>query len=181
MKMPLAKLKAILRYFCSNTNSSLLGKTKLMKLFYFVDFGHVKKFGAPITFDRYIHLENGTIPSDIMNMINYVVDEGEKAILSDTISVIKEEGMDMQKIKCHGEFVENDKKYFSENELETLKEVCNRFKNDAAKKLVDISHSEAPWLKTDESEEIPYALAADDVDAKVDKKEIEFSLNVLSC
>ena len=72
MKIPLSKLKAMLLFFASNTNPALLGKVKLMKLFYFCDFMNIKKYGAPITFDNYVHLEHGPIPSTIMNLVSLI-------------------------------------------------------------------------------------------------------------
>ena len=79
MKIPKTKLKAMLRYFCTNTNPSFLGKTKLMKLFYFADFLHVKKYGVPITYDTYIRLEHGPVPSKILNLVNSIIDDNEQA------------------------------------------------------------------------------------------------------
>jgi uncharacterized phage-associated protein len=172
MQIPLVKLKAILRYFCSNTNPQVLGKTKLMKLFYFADFMFIKKYGVPITYDRYIHLEHGPIPSEILNLVNGVIDDGEGAILADTICIKKYNESSLQRIKCLNEFTEKDEKYFSEKELEVLKYTCERFKDQGSKYLEDLSHKEAPWLKTKELEEISYTLAAGDLDCSVDKEDI---------
>ncbi|NCN39598.1 MAG: SocA family protein, partial [Candidatus Aenigmarchaeota archaeon] len=70
MKIPTAKLKAILLYFCNYTDTTFLGKTKLMKLFYFADFTHLKQFGSPITYDTYVKLEHGPIPSTIKSLVD---------------------------------------------------------------------------------------------------------------
>lgn len=176
MNIPLAKLKALLRYFCAYTNPELLGKTKLMKLFYFVDFEHIKRHGVPITYDTYIHLERGPIPSKILNLVNSVKDEGEEAILSDTITV-KEENLSssssIQKIGCISEFTEEDKKYFSDNELKVMDQVVKLYKDKNAKELVDASHSQAPWSETRELDEIPYTLAAHDDDCLVEEEDIK--------
>ena len=55
MKIPMPKLKAILLYFGTYTDNRFLGKVKLMKLFYFLDFMHVKKYGTPVTYDTYVN------------------------------------------------------------------------------------------------------------------------------
>lgn len=178
MQIPLVKLKAILRYFCTKTNSALLGKTKLMKLFYFIDFEHVKRYGTPITFDHYVKLEHGPIPSKIMNLVSAVVDEGENAILADTISIQKSDGMDLQRITCLKSFSEEDKDLFSENEMKVLERVCKKYKDSTARQLEEISHSEAPWTKTNDLDEIPYTLAAEDPDSLVDKEVIELSSKI---
>jgi len=173
MGIPLAKLKAILRYFCTFTDTRFLGKTKLMKLFYFIDFLHVKKHGVPITNDMYINLELGPIPTVIKNMVDNVVDDPERAILSDTISINEPDGIKMQQILSFQEFSEDDKGYFNDNELETLKTVCARFGTKNTKAIVDASHNESPWTETKILDKIPYSLAALDKDCSFTREEIE--------
>lgn len=178
MKIPRAKLKAMIRFFCSNTDPNLLGKTKLMKLFYFVDFTHVKKYGFPVTYDRYVHLERGPIPSNILNLVNSVIDCPDDALLSDTISIEFETGRNIQKIVCLKEFTDNDKKYFTERELQTLTEVCRRFGDKNAKYIVEASHNESAWRNTKEPAEIPYTLAALDNDSQVTEDEIKLLVSL---
>ena len=127
MTIPVPKLKAIILYFCTNTDGRFLGKTKLMKLFYFLDFMHVKKYGSPVTYDSYIHLEHGPIPSTIKNLVDTAADDVDNSILADTISVVRQEGFDLQRIVSKRTFSERDAKYFTESEIEILNEVCNRF------------------------------------------------------
>ncbi|MEK7643690.1 MAG: Panacea domain-containing protein [Patescibacteria group bacterium] len=173
MEIPIPKLKAIIRYFCTNTNSVFLGKVKLMKLFYFLDFLHVKKYGTPITYDDYINLEHGPIPSKILNLVNSVVDNEEDAILSDTISIERPDGTIMQRIKCIKNFSDEDKRFFSEREMSILEEVCARFGNKTTKATENASHEEAPWRLTKETEDIPYTLAAQDDDCLVTEQDIK--------
>jgi uncharacterized phage-associated protein len=174
MKMiPLRKLKAIILYFCSHTDNKFLGKVKLMKLFYFADFGHLKKYGAPITFDTYVKLEHGPIPSTIKNLVDTASDDIDNSELVDTISIEKPEGTDMCRIIGLRKFSEADAKLFSRAELETLKEVCIRFGDKNTKNIEDSSHNEAAWQKTNLLDPIPYTLASDDKDCRVSKEELE--------
>lgn len=170
MLIPARKIKAILKYFCTNTNPEFLGKTKLMKLFYFADFRHVKKYGRSITGDTYYHLEHGPIPSTILNLVNSVLDAQEEAILSDTIVIDFHSEKAMQKILCLGSFEQTDKCLFSESELEILELVCKEFGERNTKYIVDLSHMEAPWAQTKETEKISYTLAASDPDCLVDEE-----------
>jgi hypothetical protein len=71
MNIPIQKLKAMILFFATFTDPRLLGKKKLMKLFYFADFGHVKRYASPITYDNYVHLEHGPIPSAILQSRRY--------------------------------------------------------------------------------------------------------------
>lgn len=181
MNIPLPKLKAIIKFFYQNTNQNFFGKTKLMKLFYFLDFLHVKKYGISITGDTYYHLEFGPVPTTIKNLIDTVSDDPEKAILSDIIKIECEGGHDIHKIVCLLPFEKRDEEYFSQLEMETLKEVCQRFGNHSTKQIVDVSHKEASWRLTKELEAIPYSLATEDPDCIVEKEDIELLNKLLIC
>ena len=178
MKIPLAKLKAILIYFGNNTDPRFLGKVKLMKLFYFLDFTHVKTYGSPITYDRYMKMEHGPIPSTILNLVDAVDDDLDNAELADTIKIEKAAGSDMHRISPTRLFTEYDRGYFSETELEVLAKVCARFGDKTGRVIEEASHKEAPWTKTAFLEEIPYTLATEDNDCLVDKETIELALSL---
>lgn len=178
MKIPLAKLKAMLRFFATFTDPKLLGKTKLMKLFYFVDFGHVKKYAAPITYDCYVHLEHGPVPSTILNLVDAVENDMSESILGDTLSIETRNGSNMKRIATIEQFDQRDKAYFTPSELQIMTEVCSRFKNSTGKNIEDESHRENAWRSTKESENIPYGLAAGDPDCLVEQRDIETILRI---
>lgn len=173
MTISLPKLKAIIKYLCQNTNPDYLGKTKLMKLFYFLDFTFIKRYGVSVTGDIYYHLEHGPIPTTIKNLVDLVGDDPQDALLSDVIQIQCEDGHDIHKIICSQPFTKGDEDYFSKVELETLKEICRRFKDHSTQQIKDVSHKEAPWRLTNELEMIPYELAAEDPDCVVEKKDIQ--------
>lgn len=178
MIAPLPKIKAILLYFYTNTDPKFLGKVKLMKLFYYLDFTHVKTYGSPVTFDTYINLEHGPIPTIIKNLVDTVEDDIDSSELIDTIRIEKSNDRGIHRVIATRSFAENDKKYFSEIELETLEKVCARFGNKTARFIENSSHKEAPWRKTNLADEIPYTLATEDKDCLVDKEIIELSLSI---
>lgn len=178
MRMSIPKLKAILRYFGTHTDQRFLGKTKLMKLFYFLDFAHVKKYATPVTYDQYVNLEHGPIPSTILNLINEAIEDVDHSLLSDAVIFEKVKGLDMFRLKPTKNFSEKDEKYFSTSEREILRCVCNRFGNKNTKFIEDASHKEAPWKETNLLDSIPYTLAAQDEDCLVSKEEIEMALSL---
>lgn len=178
MKVPLPKLKAMLLFFAYNTDKRLLGKVKLMKLFYFTDFGHVKECGTPITWDTYIKLEHGPIPSGIKNIIDSVEDDIDNSLVSDTIVIEKSEGSYLHRIVPLREFTEQDKEYFSESELLVMSNVCLRFADKNTKEIEEASHKEATWKETSLLEVIPYSLAIKDLDCKVAKEEIDLLIKI---
>jgi len=173
MKISTPKLKAILLYFGNNTDTRFLGKVKLMKLFYFLDFMHIKKYGSPVTYDRYVHLEHGPIPSAIKNLIDTAAEDIDHSMLADTIRFEKKPDFDMVKMLPNRAFTETDRKLFSETELDIMGEVCRKYGSKNTKYIEDASHDESPWLNTSPLAEIPYALAANDGDCFVDKEAIE--------
>jgi uncharacterized phage-associated protein len=176
--IPLAKIKAILKYFCTNTDPKFLGKVKLMKLFYYLDFIHVKRHGVPVTYDTYFNLEHGPIPTVIKNLVDSVDDDIDSAYLEDTISVVKGVNSNMHRITCQSKFTESEAGIFTNTELEILKEVCERFGDKNTKFIEDQSHEEAPWSMTSQGDKIPYELAANDPDCVVSKEEIKLMSNI---
>ena len=180
MPIPLVKLKALLLYFAQYTNPRYLGIVKLMKLIYFADFLHVKKYALPITYDRYINLDKGPIPSDILNTINSSMAEGENSKLIDSIIIKREAGIDKKSIIPAREITQQDLDLFSQTELEILENVVNRFGNSTTNEIIEASHSESPWIRTIYRQEIPYELAALDKDAEVSAEEIIFATGTVA-
>jgi uncharacterized phage-associated protein len=149
-----------------------LGKTKLMKLFYFMDFMHVKKYGCPVTYDQYVNLTHGPIPSTILNLVDEAVEDIDHSSLADTITIEKTEN-GMCRIKTVNPFTAKDEDYFKPSELEILKSVCQRFGEANTKTIEDASHEEAPWKNTTLLDRIAYSMATLDADCLVSKEEIE--------
>lgn len=178
MNIHSAKLKAILLYFCNKTDPKFLGKVKLMKLFYFLDFVHVKKYGSPVTYDTYVHLEHGPIPTTIKNLIDEVCDDPDNSILADTVECQVPNNFVMSRILPKRQFTEKDERYFSKSELEVMNLISERFGDKNTKYIEDASHEEAPWLLTNPLEQIPYTLATKDRDCLVPEDEIKAVLQI---
>lgn len=180
MKIPLNKLKLILLYFCENTDTRFLGKVKLMKLFYFLDFMHVKKYGVPVTYDTYVKLEHGPIPNTIMNLVNTACDDIDSSVLSDILRFETPEGTQMKRAQAIKKITDTDLKNFSESEIRTLQTVCQRFGDKNTKFIEDASHNEAPWIESELFDEIPYTLATKDKDCEVSLEEIKLAMELVS-
>ncbi len=172
MNISLAKLKAIILYFSEHTNSNYLGKIKLMKLFYYLDFTHVKRYGTAVTGDTYFHLKNGPIPSNIMNMVSELTSDPETSKLSDDIQISTPSGTRMLKVNGLRKFCKEDEDLFAQSELETLVDVCEKHGEDSTDEIIESSHREAPWNETDFGQVIPYELAAHDPDSNFSEEEI---------
>ena len=177
MKIQLDKVKAMILFFAHNTDTKFFGKTKLMKLFYFADFGYVKKHGVPITFDKYKHLEHGPIPSTIYNLISTAYSDPEESLLSDIIEF--KDINKMHKIIPRKEFTNKYRKMFSISELKLMSEVCQRFGGSNKREIESVSHAEYPWMSTKILEDIPYKLATKDKDSEVSEDEIDLAMRIL--
>lgn len=178
MRISIPKLKATILYFCEHTDSKFLGKVKLMKLFYYLDFTHVKKFGSPITFDQYVKLDHGPIPSTIKNMVDDAEADPDSSPLADTIDIQTEDGVMMHRIAARRKMTESDRKLFSKSELQVLDEICKRFGDKNMKFIEDASHDEAPWKESGMYQAIPYQLAAHDSDCQVDVEDIDLAMQI---
>lgn len=180
MKINLDKVRAMILFFLYHTDPKFLGKTKLMKLFYFADFGYVKRHGIPITFDNYQNMEHGPVPVTIYNLINGTFLDPDESPLSDIIEFQEVEGSHkMHRIIPRKEFTEQHRKLFSISELKILAEVSKRFYDANQKKIEDASHEEYPWSNTEFLEEIPYTLATKDIDSETTEEEVELALKML--
>jgi len=177
-RLSLPKLKAIILYFANNTDTKYLGKVKLMKLFYFLDFMHVKKYGSPVTYDTYVNLDRGPIPSFIKNIVDSSADEPQKSSLSDIIKFETPSGTIMKRVLPKRDFTEQDAGLFTQTELEVLKEVTRLYSNKNTDYVEKKSHDEAPWKETKYLDEIPYVLATLDEDCDVGADEIELLLSL---
>ena len=176
MKISLLKLKAVMLYFCENTELKYLGKVKLMKLFYYLDFDHVKKFATHVTFDRYVKLDHGPIPSTIKNMIDDLENDPDASVLTDVIDIKLATGQSIHRVSAKRGITYADKKLFSINELGVLEEVCVRFGDRNTKFIEEASHKEEAWNSVAMLQETPYTLAVKDGDCLVKEKDIKLGL-----
>ena len=180
MKIPLEKVRGMILYFAKHTDPRFFGKTKLMKLFYFADFSHTKKYGLPITFDQYKNMEHGPVPTTIYSLVSTAYSDPNESKLGDIIEFENTEGSRIHKIIPKKEFSNIDRKMFSIAELEIMANVCQRFSTANKKIIEDASHKEHPWSDTDFLDDISYKLAARDSDSETSEEEIELALKILN-
>src|SRR5205085_10129842 len=70
------KLQQVIRYFLERINNVHLGRTKLMKLLYFVDFVHYEKYGQSVTGVIYRKLPHGPYPKQAEKLIQRMKETG---------------------------------------------------------------------------------------------------------
>ncbi len=126
-------------------------KTKINKLLWYIDFVHFRKYSVSVTGNSYTHSQYGPTPDDYDLIISIM---------------LKSELIGKDEVIAHNEIreqfkplVTSDKSMFSEDTLETINFVLNKFKGFNCAKISDYSHEEIPYKKTVEGEKISYKLA----------------------
>jgi len=160
MKVDLEKVGIIAAYFADNTKE--LYVTKLLKLFYYLDFISYKMRGASVTNDVYLKLPYGPVPSTIKNEIDVlsvenILGTGFKSQLSSYIKL--EKGKDDNGNMVVSKSKEYNLRKLSNTELELMKSIAETFKNTKATTLSNQTHREKPWLSTSANSVIDYKLA----------------------
>ena len=150
------KLINAIIYFAQNTQ--YCGKTKLMKLLYFLDFTHFKQTGKSVTGQDYFAWIMGPVPKDLF-------EELSGNMKPDMIAAIKELPADkeFQQVNPIKQF---NADYFSKKEMKLLENISFIFKDAKSDLMIESTHlKNEPWDKTlkekGEFQKIDYMLAVD--------------------
>ncbi|MBC8432073.1 MAG: SocA family protein [Desulfobacterales bacterium] len=149
------KLINAIIYFANHTK--YCGKTKLLKLLYFLDFFHFKQAGKSVTGLYYYAWEMGPVPKDLFEELS----GNMKPDMKSAINELPGEGF--QQIRPKKKF---DSRCFSNKEMKLLDDISFIFKDAKADNMVESTHlKNEPWDKTlrekGEFQKIDYMLAVD--------------------
>ncbi|MBU1921790.1 SocA family protein [Patescibacteria group bacterium] len=146
------KYKNIILFFANKIKNGTLGKLKIMKLLYFLDFDYFEKYGKSVSGDEYLRFENGPIPRMGEKML--------KKMSGKDVRIIRKKMSfgynDQQHIEPLKDF---DVKFFSKEELLFLDETANKWEEFTGAEMKSASHGEAPWIATKADDVIDYNLA----------------------
>jgi uncharacterized phage-associated protein len=146
-------------YFARTTRK--LGKTKLYKLLYFLDFQHFRDTGHPVTDLNYYAWKMGPVP----RVLHEQIGDGtaEKLFEGKVVFGIKKVGDgEMLTVAPLAPF---DPTHFTRRQLRLLDELSARYREADAAEMIEETHLEnLPWHQVWEVEnrkqaEIPYLLA----------------------
>jgi len=146
------KLQQVILYFLEHINNVHLGRTKLLKLLYFVDFGHYEAHGLPVTGATYRKLPHGPYPDKVEKLIAKM----EKAGLVREVKVDHKGYAQHRLITLNGKF---DPARFSGTELQALERVAADWADATAAQIEAATHREAPWAGTQAGKKIDYEMA----------------------
>lgn len=147
--------KSAVLYFIKYCNNQYLGKTKLNKLLYYLDFISFRDNKAPVTGDIYIHQEYGPVPAHIDEILTDLKTEG--AI---DAKVIPHKDGEKIKFEIKNEKLLNEN-IFSHDQKNLLKKICDEFGTWSTDKIVTQTHLEAPWFFSKPLEVVDYAYSKD--------------------
>src|SRR5438874_6589855 len=146
------KLQQVIFYFLEHINNVHLGRTKLMKLLYFVDFDHYEKYGESVTGAVYRKLPHGPYPKDAEKLIKRMQQKGLVREIR-----VNEKGFTQHRLLTLS--AKFDASRFSGAELQTLERVAAAWVDASAAQFESATHREPPWASTEDGRVIDYELA----------------------
>ena len=126
-------INAIL-YFAEHTRG--LGKIKLFKLLYLLDFEHFRQTGRPVTGMEYRAWKMGPVPAELVQVWDDL-----DADLAEAIEIRPEKVYDYVRENVIPER-RFDNAHFTPRELRILGELAARYAEDLSEKLIDVTHDE---------------------------------------
>jgi uncharacterized phage-associated protein len=145
------KLQQVVLLAAHRLNNGSLGKTKLFKLLYYVDFDHFEKHGAPVTGDTYIRQDFGPVPEHGDLAIKQLADAEQLKIGQTNLGGFLQYTFEP--------LAKPDLTVFTAEEVATIDGVFSKWERHSASELVAATHGEAPWIGTRPGNPISYSLA----------------------
>lgn len=134
------KLINSILYFAERTRG--LGKIKLFKLLYLLDFEHFRQTGRPVTGMEYRAWKMGPVPAELVQ-------------IWDDLDADVAEAIEIRPEKVYDYVRENvipkrrfDDAHFTPRELRILADLAERYADDLSEKMSDITHAEnGAWAR----------------------------------
>lgn len=136
------KLINAILYFAQSTKH--VGKIKLFKLLYLLDFEHFRQTGRSVTGLTYTAWKFGPVPVQLMQEW-----EEPQPDFRSVVSIRPEQIYDYWRQTVvpddHAVF---DDSHFTKRELRLMKELANKFRDECSPEMIDVTHAEnGAWAK----------------------------------
>jgi len=147
------KYKNVILFFAHKIKNGTLGKLKIMKLLYFLDFDFFEKYGKSVTGDEYLRFEKGPVPRMAEKILKEM--RGKEVKIS---KVKMPQGYNDQQLvePLKKEF---DFNLFTKEELLMMEDIAEKWQKFSGSEMKNTSHGEAPWIATKPNEVIDYNLS----------------------
>lgn len=146
------KYRNAVLFFANKIRNGTLGKLKLMKLLYFLDFDFFEKYGKSVTGEEYLRFENGPVPRMAEKMLKKM--DGRDIKISRRM--VADGYREQQLVEPLKPF---DVSVFSKEELLMLDEIADKWEKFSGTEMKNASHGEAPWIATKPDGVIDYNLS----------------------
>lgn len=153
VKIDKEKYEAAVLYFIKNCGSHL-GKVKLNKLLYYLDFVSYRDRKRSVTGDTYIHEDYGPIPMFTEEILAGLKEAGKIRIDFDST------------YKTNGKYnfvvlTDSDEKALDDYEKKLLENICTFFSTWTTDKIITQTHLEAPWFYSKPYDIVDYDYSSD--------------------
>jgi len=144
------KYRNAILYFAEHVRN--MGKVKLWKLLYFLDFDHFEQYRTPVTGEQYLRWENGPVPATGAAVL-------DRMVAAQQISVSWEPtGLQYPQMKLKA-LQKADRSVFTESEWDMLQCVARKWRHHSGRDMINATHGEPPWRDTEPDAVIDYKLA----------------------
>lgn len=134
------KLINAIIYFARNTR--YLGKIKLFKLLYLLDFEHFRQTGQSVTGLEYRAWQFGPVPISLMAEW-----EGLQSDMAEAIAIRPERVFDYYRDQVYAQ-AEFDDRHFTKRELRIMAELADKYRDVMSPEMIDLTHVEnGAWAK----------------------------------
>ena len=138
----------LLLYLISSCNPDYNDKLKLNKLLFYSDYFHFKQTGKSITGLTYRAISYGPVPVNYDYLFAYLTNELN--IIEPTFS----KSLNSRVIEYFYSKKPYDLSIFSDEELQTINQIIEKFRNITSWELVELSHKEKAWIELNKNSAI---------------------------
>jgi len=128
-------------YHITTKKPKSLDRWTVLKLVFFADRYHLRKYGRTITDDNYYAMENGPVATTVYDIIKGVIEKNEKKYVEKYLKYLN----NYQNITNTKQGLETD--HLSETDKEALDFAVATFGHYKPKTLVAIAHNYPEWKK----------------------------------
>jgi uncharacterized phage-associated protein len=140
-KTPKVRPEELITYILANFNNEHLTETKLNKLLYFCDFDYYEKYQSPITTSIYVRNNYGPTVKDLKDILDRMIEKG-------LIKEVKETNYFGSPQTRYSIISDKIKFSFTEEEIQVIKDVNEKYRELKPTELSSISHFDPPFLST---------------------------------
>ena len=146
MVTPLCKKSTQAINYFARKKDGKINKMKAVKLIYFADRYHLRKYGRPIVGDDYWAMKLGPVGSNLLNTANLSKEKLESDCFKYAKGFLRHNAKDTKKQTIVSKR-EVDLGVFSQTDIEALEVVFKEFGDQDQFELADISHNYPEWKK----------------------------------